>query len=228
MFPNLTWDGAIRERDTLFGGLGDWLKETAEWVKDKDILLVIREHPQPPGLYNSFQSSLALLKELLPDIDSYDNVILIKGTEPVSSYQLITSVIDCSIVYNGTLGVEIPYMGEPVIIAADSPYSHKGVGYEPASKQEYCDCIMNVSRDADDFKSKKSAIQENALRAAAYQFVYNSYYCPFTPPVDAPGRDNKTWDSWDLNRESLDPNKNPGWERTLERFIEPLTGAEKR
>jgi len=224
MFPNLTWDGAIRERDTVFDGLAAWMKETVEWIKTRDVLLVIREHPQPMHVYNSFESSLTLLREVMPDIADYENVVLIEGPERVNSYQLVKDYIDCSIVYNGTLGVEIPYMGEPVIIAANSPYSGKGLGYEPRSKDEYFDYVLNVSRDTDDFQNRKSLIQDNALRAAAYQFVYSCYYCPLMPTLKAFRSSNRYWQDWDLNLESLDPGKKPEWQRTIDRFIEPLTG----
>lgn len=223
MFPNLTWDGAIIERDIVFNGLGAWLKESVEWIVDKNILLVIREHPQPEYVYNNMESSLTLVRELIPDIDKYENVILIKGTESVNSYQLIRAVADCSIVYNGTLGVEIPCMGEPVIIAANSPYSHKGVGYEPNSKEEYFNYIMTVYRDSNDFLRKKNEIRENAFQAAAYQFVYNAYYCPLMPTLESFHSRNRYWQDWDLYLEHLDPRVNMEWDRTIKRFLEPIS-----
>lgn len=222
LFPNLTWDGAIEERNTIFGSLGDWLKSTVEHFTDSDILLVIREHPQPKPVYNDADSSLSLLRELLPDVDKTENVVLVPGTEAVSSYNLVRNLADCSVVYNGTLGIEIPYMGEPVIIAANSPYSGKGVGYEPQSREEYYHLIDRVGRDSEDFKIRRSEAKENALRAAAYQFVYNSYYCPLMPTLAAFRGGRKYWQDWDLSPESLDPWKNPSWKRTIDRFIEPL------
>lgn len=221
MFPNLAWDGAIEVRDTIFEGLDAWLKETVAWISDRDILLVIREHPQPKRHYSRFESSLALLREVLPNIDNIENVILIKGTVPLSSYRLIREVVDCSLVYNGTLGVEIPYMGEPVIIAANSPYSHKGVGYEPRSKDEYFDHIIHVSRESEEFKKRREKIRENALIAAAYQFIYNSYYCPLMPTLEAIKK-GEYWRSWDLDVDALDPEKNLKWRKTIDRFLEPL------
>ena len=50
MFPNLVWDGALAERDTVFKGLDDWIIKTIEYCREKNYLLILREHPQKPTL----------------------------------------------------------------------------------------------------------------------------------------------------------------------------------
>jgi len=222
LFPNLTWDGVIRDRDIVFNGIGLWLKETIEWVRDKNILLVMREHPQSKLDYNYYESSISLLQELIPDINNFENVILINGRDPVSSYQLVQSVIDCSIIYNGTLGVEIPYMGKPVIIVANSPYSHKDVGYEPKSKKSYFDNILKIIRNDIDYERVKKIRYENALKVAAYQFIHISYYCPIMPTIKSFLSEKKYWQSWDLDAKYIDPANSPNWARTIKRFLEPI------
>jgi hypothetical protein len=228
LFPNLSWDGAVKERDTIFDGLGDWLKQTIEWAANEDILLVVREHPQPRHMYNQLESSIAMLRESMPEVDSYDNVLMIDGLTPVRSYRLVERAIDCSVVYNGTLGVEIPYTGHPTIIAANSPYSRKGVGYEPQSKEEYFDLILNVSADSEEFAGRRHEIQQNALRAAAYRFIYNAYHCPLMPTMAAFDSGDRYWQSWDLSPGALDPNQNPSWKRTIDRFLEPIAPNSRR
>ena len=52
VFPNLTWDGAIKERDIIFESLDEWLFKTIEWSQENNVLLVIREHPQPMKIYS--------------------------------------------------------------------------------------------------------------------------------------------------------------------------------
>lgn len=223
IFPNLTWDGAIKQRDTIFKSLLDWLIETINWIKNKPYCLLLREHPKPKEKYTDYDSILLLLKENITEIDNIKNLILIDGFKTIKSYFLIKEILDCSIVYNGTLGVEISYMGKPVIFAGNSPYRGKGVGYEPKSKKEYFKLLEEVNKNSTDFLENKNNFKKNAVTAAAYQFFYNSYYCPIMPTVyNFYNSKDKYWQSWDLDRKHLDPNLCPEWKRTLDRFLEPL------
>ncbi len=223
LFPNLTWDGAIRERDIIFDGLLDWMIKTVEWVKDKPYFLIIREHPMPLTKYNSTESSLSLLAEAYPEIKNINNIRLVSGTESLKSYHIVKNIVDCSVVYNGTLGIEISYMGYPVVFAGNSPYSDKKVGYEPKSKQEYFEILGNISNESNDFKEKKDIFVENAIVAAAYQFEYNTFYCPIAPNVhDFYNSNDKYWQSWDLSLDKFDLNKSYEWSRTINRFLLPL------
>ena len=223
IFPNLTWDGAIKQRDTIFQSILDWLIETINWIKDKPFCLLLREHPKPKDKYTDYDSILLLLKESLSEINDIKNLILIDGLKTIKSYFLIKEILNCSIVYNGTLGVEISYMGKPVIFAGNSPYSGKGVGYEPKSKKEYFKLLEEVNKNSIDFLENKNNFKKNAVTAAAYQFFYNSYYCPIMPTVyNFYNSKDKYWQSWDLDRKHLDPNLCPEWKRTLDRFLEPL------
>ncbi len=223
LFPNFPWDGAIKERDIMFDDILDWLKQTVEWVREKPYYLIIREHPISRNKYSRYESAIELLKEKIPTVDEISNLLLISGTEEISSYKLVREVADCSIVYNGTLGVEISYLGYPIIFAGNSPYSNKGVGYEPKSISEYFNLIENVSKNSILFKDKKTEFKKSAELAAAYQFIYNSYYCPIMPKVnDFYNSANKYWQSWDLDEEHIDPERCPEWKRTIERFLMPI------
>lgn len=223
LFPNLTWDGAIKERDILFDGLLDWMIKTIEWVKNKPYFLIIREHPMSKEKYNKFESSLSLLKEYLPDVENIPNVYLISGLDILNSYRIVENIADCSVVYNGTLGIEIAYLGCPVVFAGNSPYSGKGVGYEPESKYEYYNYLNNIFKNGNTFQKQRREFINNAIFSAAYQFENNSYYCPIIPKVsDFYNSDDKYWQSWDLSLEDINPIYSPEWNRTINRFLSPL------
>jgi len=222
LFPNLTWDGAVAERNTIFSGLQDWLEQTIQWAKDRNILLIVREHPQSCEKYGSFHSTLAMLKEGNTDLNSQANLLFIPALEQVSSYVLVDRTVDLSVVYNGTIGVEIPYLGYPVVFAGNSPYTQKGVGYEPASNREYFELLEDVSVSGMPYSEQQDR-KENAKQAAAYQILYNSYYFPLMPNLkDLSRTKNKYTQHWDLRPQSLDPLQNRELGRTLERFLCPL------
>lgn len=224
LFPNLSWDGAIKERDVVFDGLDDWLFKTIQWCENKNILVVVREHPQPLNVYSRFESCLALLTELDPHIVKRPNVMFIKGTEYVNSYYLVSQIADCTATYGGTLSLEISYMGYPIVIAANSPYSKKSVAFEPKTQDEYFNSLLRIDRQCEAFRLSRETFKENAIKAAAYQFFYNLYSFPVMPKhadwVESKYTAAKYWQSWDFD--SLDPLKNEEFRRTIERFLFPV------
>ena len=231
LFPNLTWDAAIKERDILFESLEDWLLKTVDWSRDNRILLIIREHPQPNGVYSPFESCFALLKELRSDIHRYEDVVFIKGSQYINSYYLASRVADCAVTYGGTLSVEIPYMGYPLVIAGNSPYSNKGVAFEPKTQEEYFSLLSVLCPVLQEFQEKKEFFRENAIRSAAYQFEYNLYLFPMMPTRGEwekarRSRMRKYWQSWDVS--SMDFTRNIEFRRTIERLLAQITKTDSR
>lgn len=222
LFPNLTWDGAIADRNIIFNGLQDWLEQTIKWSRNRKILLIIREHPQSKDIHSPFHSTLAMLRESITDLDQQSNLLLIPATAAVYSGFLIDQVIDLSVVYNGTLGVEIPYLGKPVVFAGKSPYANKGIGEEPDSREAYFTLLETFSVDRRLCLDARETLIRRARQAAAFQFVYNSYFCPFMPKLKDQKKPNKYVQHWDLRPSSLDPLSNTDWMRTIQRFLEPF------
>jgi len=225
LFPNKPWDGALHERDVLFESMTDWMVESVSWAKERNVLLVIREHPTFGETYSRFQSTLAILREACPEVENIDSLIMIPGTESLSSYKIADRYLDCCAVYSSTISVEFAYIGLPVILAANSPYRGRGIGFEPSSRTEYDQLLGTISRDHDRFRSRWEAFRENALKAAGFQFFGNSHYHPLFPlkkyfsgPKSL--ESGKYWHSWAL--EDLNPARCDRWRSTLTRLFEPV------
>lgn len=211
LFPNLTWDGAITQRDKVFDSLTDWIVGTIEWANQNNYSVLLREHPQPKTLYSSFDSVSILLQEEAPQVFDQDNFFLISALDKTSSYRLISDYVDASVTYGGTLTVEVAYMGKPVILAAQSQYSGKKLGYEPKDKNAYFNLLM-------DTPVAQSSQQESAIKVAAYQFYGNSHYLPLFPKMDSWNRykrsQRKYLESWDIS--SLSGVDNVEWKKTIQ------------
>lgn len=218
IFPNKTWDGAIKERDTLFESMTAWMIETIEYCIQNDCLVVLREHPEHHTSFSAYESSIALLQEIAPDLCRHDQVILVGAQQSVNSYKLVESYVDLSVVYSGTLGIEIAYLGKPVLFAGHSPYAGKGIAYEPRSKEEYFQWLDTVSVTSDIFAEHNDAFMKNIAAAAEYQFYENSFHFPLFPLLASLGKGRyKYWLSWDTT--GLDCRKNASWKRTLEKLV---------
>jgi len=218
LFPNKTWDGAIKERDIIFSSMVDWLIETVDYCTKKDYLVILREHPEHRETFSEFESSISLFKEVAPTLLESDNLILVDGLKQINSYKIIERWADLSIVYNGTLGIEIAYLGKALIFAGASPYGHKNIAFEPQNQKEYFNLIDTVSTDSDPFQQEKSIFSHNVSFAAYYQFIENTYYFPIFPKVSDMSKGyKKYWQTWEIRE--LDPRKNKRWKKTLDKFL---------
>jgi len=220
LFPNLTWDCNLPERDTLFAGFGEWLEETVRWAESEGIFLVIREHPQDQEDYDRFGSAVALLEERVPNLATLEYVLVVRGIDRLSSYDLIEQVLDCSVVYNGMLGVEIPILRRPVVFASRSPFSDKELGFTPDTKEEYFALLSNVNPSHAWFCDQAAIFAENAFDAAAYHLIERLYYCPVMPRHMRPvGGIVDYFESWDLSPDKVNPELNPEWARAVDRIL---------
>lgn len=216
LLPNLTWDGALRERDTIFNGLDDWLLSTIRWAKTrKNILLIIREHPMACEMYDEYESVISMIEEIEPEVHLMSNILFIYGHEPVNTYYLVKHVCDVSIVYNGTMGLEIPFMEKPVIVCANSPYGRKGISHDPKNREEYFQMIENIDRK----NNKIMDVKQKAATVAAYHMMYNAYYFPILWRETYRRNPQKNWQDWDKGYNIED---HYDLLRTINRFIRPL------
>jgi hypothetical protein len=219
-FPNVSWDGALVERDTLFESIGHWLCEIARWARNSGSILIIREHPRRAEHHNRWESTGALMREMGVAPDSVPNVWFIEGTEPVSSFSIVPYV-DLSLVYSSTIGMEIAYQGYPVSFAGRSPYTGMGLAFEPQDRDEYFRLLEEVSPGSPLFTQRREEFQRNAVRAFAYHFFLRGYYCPLVPRSGLRVQTDKQryWVDWDLAPDQIDPQQNTEWEATLNALL---------
>ncbi len=222
IFPNLTWDGAIRERDTIFKSLNDWAEKTLESSNERsDSVFIFREHPYSRGFLDPHESCIYLLKEKYGSLERcFPNVIFLDGSTRIRSYWLIKKIIDCSVVYNGTLGVEAAYLERPVLFAGNSPYRHCRIGFAPETTEEYFNLLRTLNPQSKEFKVIKNGLKERAILAYDYHFYDNFHYFPILPRWESYSLAwDKYWDDWDLKISKLDPEKNSELDSTIDYIL---------
>jgi len=179
LFPNVPWDAAVIGRSSVFSSMIDWVVTTARYFKKHpEKRLFIRVHPSE----NTLMRSTATLEETLrvhyPDALDADNIRVISAGDPVSSYALARDV-DVSLVFNGTLGLELASQGLPVIVAAKAHYAM--VIEAPSTREEYFELLDEPRR----VKQRAVEIREQALRYSYW------YFCGF--PVHIPHLGDRHW-----------------------------------
>ena len=182
IFPSFLHDYAINERNRLFKSPIKWIENIIKICTDNNFLLIIREHPENKDFYNEKYNLLNILKKHNIIIENKNNIIFINGISNLNSYAIINNITDLNIVYDGTLAMEIAYMGYPIILAANSKYSNKGFTYEHKDIKEYENFILSMNKAKHQINIKN--FKKNALEELFYEFNYNGNYFPFRVSVD--------------------------------------------
>ena len=194
IYPNITWDGSIEGRDVFFSGYSNWIIETLDFCLENNLIVIFREHPQNESNYSNFTSSISLMEEEFNHFND-ERIIKVKATDKISSFLIARELSELNIVYNGTIALELAYLQLPVIIAGNSPYSGRGIAYEPKTKNEYFKLVLSVNRKVFLEKFVYDSYMENVLLAAKFRFFNSSYYFPLIPEVEnQSGNSNKFWD----------------------------------
>ncbi len=173
LFPNITWDSTLFERDVGFDGMSDWLAETIQAFAGRaDAQLVIRVHPAEAVLPGAGRDSvMAAIAARFPRLPP--NVVVVPPDSGASSYALM-DLADCGLVYGSTTGLEMGVRGVPVVLAGDVYYRGLGLTIDPATRQEY-------RRALDDVLSGRIARSDPARIEAWRRYVYYAVFRAAVP-----------------------------------------------
>ncbi len=195
LFPNLSWDCAIQQRNTIFQSMDHWIATTIELAIKENYVLILREHPQSKADYTPKDSVISLLKDVYPDLASSPNLILIDGLSALNSYRLALQVADVNLIYNGTLAIELAYLKVPVLLCGNSPYSGTGIATEPHDINEFQRFIEHP---------QVIGATELVCLYAEFHFFNNAFYCPIMPlKAHSFGEEEKFWLNWDCGVNQL-------------------------
>jgi len=105
------------------------IAKIADDLKNEDISLIVRGHPNLIGLNN------AQTKGLLEVCSSRSNITYIPPESKVSTYELIDAC-DVVLVFGSTVGIEAVHKGKPTILMGQAIYKGFGGNIEPDSHEE--------------------------------------------------------------------------------------------
>ena len=214
LFPNIVWDGAVDERNTIFDGVIDWSVKTIEFFRDylTEDLLIIRLHPAEATLTKFSEKFVSILLKYIPDLYHINNIQIIGSDVSLDLYDFIKSKIDIPLIYDGNLAYEIIMLDKPLVIFSKPRYSSAQIGYELETLDEYFSFLTDHSSVLDWFKTNKSSIIKNLEDFARYYFFTTNYYLPIFS--------NKNyWDyNVDLNNSEIDELINQSLELTINRL----------
>ena len=163
IFGHNLFDGNYYNSWRIFRDNLTWFKETLFFIKNlkPEINWLYKEHPSEYG--SEFRNTTKSVKEFYDIIGSQDNIkIFPKNFNSI----LLRDVADCALTSQGSVGIEYPCFGIPVITAGDSFYDSLGFSYNPRNKDEYFDLITDMSK----IISKKLTKDEINLARISFYF----------------------------------------------------------
>ncbi len=136
MFTNVYWDIGLLSQAGIYDDVVTWTLDTIKQLGNNDnINLFIKTHP---GEINKTSGSLTTLEQIIKNKIKKipNNVFFIKPELRVNVYSLV-KYIDLSVIFTGTLGLEMMLLNVPVINVGKVPYDSLKLSINPKDKKDY-------------------------------------------------------------------------------------------
>jgi len=134
---NVVGDSLALDRQIFTEGMSDWLARTVQHFASRpDVQVVVRVHPGE--LLGAGQPSVEIVRQSLPDLGG--RVVVVPPDSKINTYDLM-ELSHIGVVYTSTVGMELAMTGVPVIVAGDTHYRGKGFTDDPATWQQYVECL---------------------------------------------------------------------------------------
>ena len=142
LFAHVNWDVCIDFPAMIFEDSYEWVIESIKKMnKVQDVNWLIKIHP----FEYKAESNYGVLDEIKKKISVIaPNVFILDAKSKINTYSLF-KLIDVGITIWGTIGMELPLHGKPVLLAGESHYSDKEFSIEAKTKKQYFDFMENIS-----------------------------------------------------------------------------------
>lgn len=179
VFSHVLWDANLFYGDDLFADQETWLVETVKAAcANPAVNWVVKLHPA--NMYKARAGELndeTAIREAIGELPAH--VKLLRPETDINTYSLF-AVVDAAVTIRGTIGMEVPCFGVPVLTAGTGRYSGLGFTVDSATPEEYLERLARIQElprldDAAVQLAKRHAYALFRLRA----FVFSSYHASF-------------------------------------------------
>ncbi|MCK4886667.1 MAG: hypothetical protein KAS96_04715 [Planctomycetes bacterium] len=217
-FTRVVWDGDIYETHSIFTSQIEWLVDTIKFFKDNpQNTLIIRFHPSEVTMGENIPLEKLIIQKY-PEAKEIENIIFVSSSQIIDVYKLITEKVDVGLIYGGMLGLEIPYLGKPIVFCGMGRFTDNGLGIEPESKKQYFDVLQKPGKYVEKWDSDK--MRERALKLGYWLLFESSFHIP---TIARKYEDNQPFYQditfSDLKVEDISPEENFQFKRTVEYLV---------
>lgn len=195
VFTNLLWDGSFRGFDRPYMDAFEWLFDTIDTLSQTDATFIVKTHPAETllGTNESVYERIRDEYEQFPE-----NMRLLEPDTDVDTYDLLAE-LDAGVVYTSTVGLEMAYMGIPVLVGGDPHYCGHGFTFDPVEKDAYRQSLQHI------LNLEMNEIRQNGAKRYAYH-LFVSKHIPF--PFFSTGEDG-AFIPHSIRKEDLKPGTEP-------------------
>jgi hypothetical protein len=141
LFTHLNWDAADLA-SSFFTDSDEWLFESLKvMMKNKNINWIIKIHPAELR-YKNLTSTTTKITEKFPILPPH--VKIINPSQEINTLD-IYHLIDVGITIFGTVGVELPLYGKPIISAGHAHFTEKGFSFDTRSRLDYLSLLSRLN-----------------------------------------------------------------------------------
>lgn len=140
LFSHVLWDASMFYGRDLYPDQGKWFAETVRLAAEDDsVQWLIKLHP---ALYwklrsentDAAPSELEMIRDVVGELPAHMRLIL--PDDDIDNVDLFR-ILDAGVTIRGTVGLELPQLGVPVLTAGTSDYAGRGFTVDSASVEEY-------------------------------------------------------------------------------------------
>ena len=160
LLTHLFYDTDIDDTSHSFKDMCDWVKETINYFKNNDKLLLLKPHPSEVSPDDPKREPNETLRSFIKsqNIKLPDNVILLEPR--LFGLNEIVPFVDCGLIWRSSAAIELPFYNTPGIISGNPAYRMSLNFYYAKDKKDYFNLIENVD--------KLSVSEDLKLDAARY------------------------------------------------------------
>lgn len=206
VFSQMTWDAGFNPEVMIFEDVVSWLLTTVSTIRQiADVNWLLKAHPGESR--GTTFGIVDIVKENFPDITQ--NIRIIPPKSTITTYDLV-SILSGGVTIQGTVGVQLPARGIPVIVAAKTHYTGKGFTYDGVTKEKYVELL----HQANDIPCL-SEYQKNLARRYAYSLFFQR-----SIPINV-AKGQSAYSPIDPNKlDLLSPGKDPAMEMICNRIMD--------
>ncbi len=142
VFSHILWDANLFFGEDLFEDQETWLVETVKAAcENPDVNWVVKLHPANLAKGATRSNDEEAIREAVGRLPPH--VKLMQPDTDVNTFSLF-SCIDAGVTIRGTIGLELPCFGVPVLTAGTGRYSGLGFTVDSATPGEYLDRLARI------------------------------------------------------------------------------------
>jgi hypothetical protein len=148
LFSHILWDASMFYYRDLYPDQGRWFSETVRLAAEDDsVQWLVKLHPAlfwklRADRVEEEPAELRMIREAVGELPSH--MRLIRPDDDVDNVDLFR-IVDAGVTIRGTVGLELPQLGVPVLTAGTSDYAGRGFTIDADSIEQYESNVRSIA-----------------------------------------------------------------------------------